>query len=263
LTIIPMQAAEIPEAKEIDLAPYQGRHITFDGQTSSGEWVWGVRGDIMAYGQQQRDSSYEAASEDVFALRPEEEVAPVSDRQVHVLKQGIICATDSRARKRSPFEIVVEATEGFIPLWAENQILRWTFNEASLAVFRRPEAVKARIRTLLDAAITAWGVATPIRFTENRDNSDFEIVVERYESCTPQGCTLAQAFFPDAGRHQLFIFPTMFQQSAQEKVDTLAHEIGHVFGLRHFFAPEHETRWPSEIFGTHAPFSIMGYQQQS
>jgi hypothetical protein len=55
----------------------------------------------------------------------------------------------------------------------------------------------------------------------------------------------------------------MFQQIKKEQVDTLAHEIGHVFGLRHFFAPETETRWPSVIFGAHNPFSIMNYGNNS
>jgi hypothetical protein len=264
LTTIPIQAAETPEAHEIDLAPYQGMSIDFEGQRSDDQWVWGVRGDIRVRRTPPGDVTYEAAAdEDAFARRPEEEVARVTERQVHLLSKGIICTTDSRARKRSPFEIVLDATEGFIPLWAENEVLRWKFNEASLAVFRRPEAVKTRVRELLIAAITAWGAAVPIRFSENRDNSDFEIVVEEFESCTPQGCTLAQAFFPDAGRHQLFVFPTMFQQSKKEQADTLAHEIGHVFGLRHFFAPEAETRWPSVIFGEHKPFSIMNYGNNS
>ncbi len=257
LTTIPIQAAEIPEAHERDLTPYQGMSIDFEGQRSDDQWVWGVTGDI-------RVRRYEkAADEDVFARRPEEEVARVTERQVHLLSKGIICTTDSRARKRSPWEIVVEATEGFIPLWAENEVLRWKFNETSLSVFRRPAAVKTRVRELLTAAITAWRTAAPIRFSENHDNSDFEIVVEEFESCTPQGCTLAQAFFPDAGRHQLFVFPTMFQQSKKEQVDTLTHEIGHVFGLRHFFAPETETQWPSVIFGEHKPFSIMNYGANS
>jgi hypothetical protein len=264
LTTIPIQAAETPEAKEIDLTPYQGTAIDFEGQRSDDTWVWGVRGDIRVRQKQPGAETYaEEATKSAFALRSEEEVARVTERQVHLLRTGVICTTDFRARKRSPFEIVVDATEGFIPLWAQNQVLRWKFNEASLAVFKQPESVKARIRELLGAAIAAWGEAAPLRFSENRDNSDFELVVEQHESCTPQGCTLAQAFFPDAGRHQLFIFPTMFEQNTKEQIDTMAHEIGHVFGLRHFFAPELETPWPSVIFGEHKPFSIMNYGNNS
>lgn len=41
------------------------------------------------------------------------------------------------------------------------------------------------------------------------------------------------------------------------------HEIGHIFGLRHFFANISETRWASEIFGTHRPLTIMNYGNQS
>ncbi len=149
----------------------------------------------------------------LLALKPDEELVRATAPQVHVIKEGVICWTDYRAIKRSPDQIVLEATEGFIPLWVQNVVLRWRFNTTSLSVFQRPEAIKSRIRALLGESIRAWGDAAPIRFTENPDNSDFEIVVERYESCTPQGCALAQAFFPDAGRHQLVIFPTMFQQS--------------------------------------------------
>jgi hypothetical protein len=55
----------------------------------------------------------------------------------------------------------------------------------------------------------------------------------------------------------------MFTQSRKEQVDTLIHEIGHTFGLRHFFANVSETAWPSQVFGTHKPFSIMNYGNQS
>jgi len=46
-------------------------------------------------------------------------------------------------------------------------------------------------------------------------------------------------------------------------VETLIHEIGHIFGLRHFFANISEKEWPSEIFGTHSKFSIMNYGEHS
>ena len=204
-----------------------------------------------------------AAKQDLLALKPADKLFDTTESQVHLIVKGIICTTDYRARKTSPLELVLTATEGFIPLWAENSVLRWTFNAASLAVFQQPKAIEEQTRDLLGRAISAWGDAAPIRFTESSDNCDFEIVVKQNDSCTAQGCTLAQAFFPDAGRHQLFVFPKMFGQSLKEQVDTLTHEIGHVFGLRHFFAPEMESRWPSVIFGDHEPFSIMNYGDKS
>ena len=205
----------------------------------------------------------QTALESLFVLKPGAELIKSTEDKVHVLGKGIICTTDQRAHKSSPLRIVVDATEGFIPLWDRGLVLRWRFNETSLAVFENAVELKNRIRSLLNDAITAWGDAAPIRFSENDDNSDFEIVVEQAESCTPQGCTLAQAFFPDAGRHQLYVFPTMFKQIMKEQVETLAHEIGHVFGLRHFFAIESEKTWPSEIFGKHRAFSIMNYGAKS
>jgi len=199
----------------------------------------------------------------LLALKPANELEAVDKKLVQKIGKGIICRTEGLPRKISPLEIVLDATEGFIPLWAENLVLRWRFNEASLAVFRDAPALATKIRELLNAAIAAWGDAAPIRFVEERDNSDFEMVMERNDDCDSQGCVLAQAFFPDAGRHQLYIYPKMFTQSRQEQVETLAHEIGHVFGLRHFFAPQSETRWPSVIFGENSPFSIMNYGEDS
>jgi Matrixin len=205
----------------------------------------------------------DADERDLLALIPEEKLVHTMENQIHVLRKGVICTTEQRARKRSPLEIVLEATEGFIPLWAENQVLRWRFNMASLSFFQRPDSIMSTIRVLLNDAITAWGDAVPIRFKEDRDNSDFEFVVEQRTDCTPLGCTLASAFFPDTGRHQFFIYPTMFEQNRKEQVDTMAHEFGHVFGLRHFFAPEQEIQWPSVVFGEHKPFSIMNYGENS
>ncbi|MEM7170218.1 MAG: reprolysin-like metallopeptidase [Pseudomonadota bacterium] len=187
---------------------------------------------------------------------------------VHVYGRGrAVCETDAKGHAfpggRSPLEIVVDATEGFIPLWDESVVLRWRFQERSLSIFRDPTGAKQYLRALFAHGLQLWGDAPPVRFTEVRDRWDFEIAVSARENCSANGCTLARAFFPDSGRHDLLIYPTMFEQTLQEQIETLAHEIGHIFGLRHFFADITETRWRSEIFGEHSPFSIMNYGPKS
>jgi len=185
----------------------------------------------------------------------------------HIYHGGAICETDSRGfptpRNRSPLEIVVDASEGFVPLWASNVTLRWRFQEQSMLAFVDPEAAKQYIRELFGEGLLLWGDAVPVRFTEVRDAWDFEIVMRPQPNCTVNGCTLARAFFPDAGRHELVLFPTLFEQPRNEQVETLAHEQGHMFGLRHFFAQVSEEAFPSQVFGQHSRFSIMNYGSDS
>ena len=187
--------------------------------------------------------------------------------QVHIYGPGFRCDTDTRGhalpRGMSLTEIVLDASEGFIPLWAKDTTLRWRFRETSLHFFDSPAAAKTAIRKLLADSILAWGDAAPVKFAERTDNWDFEIVMRQADDCDNSGCVLASAFFPDAGRHKLTLYPQMFGQSRTEQVETLVHEIGHAFGLRHFFADVSETEWASVVFGTHKPFSIMNYGNMS
>ncbi|MCA0375611.1 MAG: matrix metalloproteinase-11 [Gemmatimonadetes bacterium] len=208
-----------------------------------------------------------AAADDDLALLPPTEAARARTSEQHVYGKKIKCVTDTRGfatpGNDARVRIVVDASEGFIPLWAKNCTLRWRFQEQSIRRFRNPEQAKARVRTLLGKALLAWGDAVPIKFAERRDAWDFEVAVRNADDCDISGCTLASAFFPDSGRHELTIYPMMLGQSEKEQVETLAHEFGHVFGLRHFFAKISEREWASEIFGTHKPFSIMNYGAKS
>lgn len=209
---------------------------------------------------------------EIFKFNPEVEVTKDYRERIFVYGKNNhhICTTDKRGypqpRNASKFNLLVDTSDGFIPLWAADVILRWRFDALSLSRFADPDAAKAGIRLLLGEALLKWGDAAPVRFQENDDTWDFEIVVQAKPNCDAGGCVLASAFFPDGGRHELTIFPTFFSQDKSEQVETLIHELGHVFGLRHFFALIKETAWRAEIFGTHDesnPFSIMNYGQYS
>jgi hypothetical protein len=209
---------------------------------------------------------------DPFLFRDPAETAAKLTPLVHVFKVGdngtqVVCDTESRGQAtpggQSLLEIVLNSPEGIVPLWAKNTTLRWRFNEASMLFFKNPAGAKSGIRKLLGEALVEWGDSLPVKFAEREDAWDFEIVMRKAENCNINGCVLASAFFPDAGRHQLKLYPTLFRQTKEEQVETLIHEIGHTFGLRHFFAKISEGSAPSEIFGVHKPFSIMNYGAQS
>lgn len=213
-----------------------------------------------------------AKSDDPFAPNTSKTVDRETERRVHVFgKEGneIVCDTEPRGHETpggaSALEILVNESEGFIPLWAAGTTLRWRFREQSLKAFAKPAAAKKELRSLLAQAVALWGNAAPVKFTEDEDLWDFEIVAQPQDKCTLQGCVLARAFFPDPGRHDLAIYPKMLRQVPQERVETMAHEIGHMFGLRHFFAQvaANEKGLPSHLFGTHERFTIMNYGADS
>ncbi|EDX82625.1 Matrixin family [Synechococcus sp. PCC 7335] len=197
-----------------------------------------------------------------------------STTHIYGSNSSVMCDTDARGHakpkssRRNLIEAVLDASEGVIRLWAPNTILRWKFQERSIALLEDPEAAKLAIKELLAQALLAWGDAAPVKFTQREDAWDFEIEVRESDKCRrtqnqEKACVLASAFFPDAGRHELVIYPKMFTQSREEQIDTLIHELGHIFGLRHFFANVRETAFASEIFGTHDSFSIMNYGDES
>jgi Matrixin len=199
-----------------------------------------------------------------FELLSPEEIDKATASQVHVFGDGVVCDTEPRYIEPDGAEIVVDATDGFIPLWEKNTTLRWRFQRRSFVVFRNPETAKASIKKVFDDAVLAWGDAAPIKFEENSELWDFEIVFQRNDDCAPNGCVLASAFFPNPSRNnQLVIYPQMIMRNQAAQVNTLVHEIGHIFGLRHFFAKTREAFAPAELFGVNKPVSIMNYGPQS
>jgi hypothetical protein len=204
---------------------------------------------------------------DAFQTRKSDKPYNEAGSDAHSLGKGRLCDTEARGHASpngdSPIKLVVDASEGFVPLWEKGTTLRWRFRERSMEHFANPTAAKNEIRRLMGDALLKWGKAAPVRFKEDNDVWDFEVVTRKSDDCDAGGCVLASAFFPDSGRHELELYPILFRQSREEQVDTLIHEIGHIFGLRHFFAQVAENGFPSEIFGTHSKFTIMNYGELS
>lgn len=203
-----------------------------------------------------------------FRLLDDATLRQIETETTHICRGGTRCVTDAvgypTPGNRAPLSMVVDATQGFIPLWDQNVTLNWRFNEASLRQFENPEAVASFVRTLLGEALLAWSPAVPVRFSETKQPWDFEIMLRRNDDCDHHGrCALASAFFPDGGRHALTLYPQLFRTDRREQIETMAHELGHIFGLRHFFAQTSERAFPSEIFGSHKKFTIMNYGPDS
>ncbi|KAG0365259.1 hypothetical protein BGX24_004225 [Mortierella sp. AD032] len=176
-----------------------------------------------------------------------------------------LCLTGKRASEEDlpKFDPLAHrlGTYGLIPLWDKGVVLQYRFDERSL---RRSGRTKQEILKVFHKAISQWGDAVPVMFIENRALWDFEFVVREHKDCDQSGCVLASAFFPGGGQQKLTIYPTMFDdQSEDDQVETMAHELGHVFGLRHWFAKledeESGGTWRSEAFGSEHPFTIMNY----
>jgi hypothetical protein len=148
-----------------------------------------------------------------------------------------------------------------VPLWVRGVTLKWRLHPL-FNNYTNAENVKNYIRGILGEAILKWGSASPVSFQETTGKADFEIMM-RPDSCNAYGCTLASAFFPNSNFNILSLYPKMFQQDRFEQVETMVHELGHIFGLRHYFAKESETSWRSEIFGHHHPLTIMNYGHNS
>ncbi|KAF9946284.1 hypothetical protein BGZ70_003291 [Mortierella alpina] len=212
-----------------------------------------------------KSTSVSTYKSDAPAVNPEV-VEDVPDADVHVFR-GHLCVTGSLGRPTpkglSALDLRLHYSEGFVPLWVKNTILHYRFQPYTLRWFKDPDSAKADILKLLAEALDMWGDAAPVRFKEDADVWDFEIVVRNADECNSAGCVLASAFFPDEGRHELVIYPKMFKQTRTEQVETLIHELGHVFGLRHWFAHLTEKDWPTEVFGCQCEFSIMNYGEKS
>ncbi len=111
-------------------------------------------------------------------------------------------------------------------------------------------------------AILAWGSAVPVRFSERSHGVDFGGEGQSQWRSVRRGMRFGCAFFL-IPVNMIWPYPTLFKQTQKEQEETMVHEMGHIFGLRHFFAKVRESDRQSVLFGRQDAFTIMNYGPKS
>lgn len=163
------------------------------------------------------------------------------------------CTTECKDYKGHDAEIrVIDDTE----------IRRWTRGCTLKAIIAAETFPDPHYAALAGAAIMEAGykwkeVAVKIKVVHRQKRASFRIM---YSDAPPKPGVLAKAFFPTTGRAKkrtLFLYPGAFADENRDYLaGILAHELGHVQGLRHEF----ETQADGSIrLGRKNRRSVMNY----
>lgn len=98
-----------------------------------------------------------------------------------------------------------------------------------------------------------------VRFKEVDHEDEFNFVVKYSQGEIFDDC-LGRSFFPGATKRKLYIYAlALTSENRNYLAGLLAHELGHIMGLRHEFAAEREKKVRSYLFGEKNKFSVMNY----
>jgi len=147
-----------------------------------------------------------------------------------------ICVTE-KAESFNKLVLNVEAgRRKFVKLWAQGVTLRWRYAAGSVTTGAvSPAAFESAFKT----AYSKW-INGPVKI-EGPVTGDYDFEVKLDEKDYPvfnddgslRGYVLASAFFPSSPQDERVFH--VYPRSVSSLVSTLEHEIGHVFGLRHYF----------------------------
>lgn len=139
--------------------------------------------------------------------------------------------------------------DGEIPRWRRGSELSYV-----VCVESFPAPLSSLVQDSMKAAIDMWcGIGVSFKQVARNDPATFAIVYKNRNRNT-----YARSFFPNESSRELIIYPPSLQNTNYLS-NILAHEVGHILGLRHEFAYEREKGYPSVLFGSKNTDSIMNY----
>ncbi|KAK4066160.1 uncharacterized protein Triagg1_8228 [Trichoderma aggressivum f. europaeum] len=139
--------------------------------------------------------------------------------------------------------------DGEIPRWRRGSELSYV-----VCVESFPAPLSSLVEDSMKAAIGMWNnVGVSFKQVARNDPATFAVI---YENRHRQA--YACSFFPNEPSRELLVYPSSLREP-DYLANILAHEVGHILGLRHEFAHKREKGCPSVLFGSENPDSIMNY----
>ncbi|KAL7961094.1 hypothetical protein V8C34DRAFT_312191 [Trichoderma compactum] len=153
-----------------------------------------------------------------------------------------------------------DSKEVYIPRWLRGSVLTYTVDAKSFPTIAEAGQVKAAMQD----AISMWrGIGARFCFEDlEADNYGSATFVVRYDGRRCSN-TYAISFFPDELPGELLVY-NLALSKAPHLANILAHEVGHILGLRHEFADKNHKEGRilrCVLFGKKNPRSIMNYYE--
>ncbi|KAI1411372.1 hypothetical protein F5Y13DRAFT_57447 [Hypoxylon sp. FL1857] len=146
--------------------------------------------------------------------------------------------------------------DDIIHLWKEPSMLTYNFDKDF------PQYEREFAAGIFAKAVEEWGKAgIEVRFERVPDDGPavFQFV---YRPSNGGNRKLARAFFPGDRKEarQLRVYELAFSNGCRPRMfNIFCHELGHILGLRHEFAPEQEENQRCATWGERNTLSVMCY----